>query len=96
MENPFGQLEEKVRRTAELVKRLRRENKALEDELGQSRGRLQEAEKSLSALEQQTGAKGASGREREANEQELQALRQEREEVRRRISALVEILDALE
>ena len=82
------------RKTAELVKRLRAENKALEDELGRARGRVQEAEQKLQALERQAGTASAKGRERE--EQELRALRQEREEVRRRITALVEILDGLE
>ena len=96
MENPFALLEEKVRKTAELVKRLRRENKTLEDDLGRARGRLQEAEKRLAALEQQAGAASARGRERDTAEQELRTLRQEREEVRRRITALVEVLDALE
>jgi predicted RNase H-like nuclease (RuvC/YqgF family) len=96
MENPFALLEDKVRKTAELVKRLRRENKTLGDELERARGRVQEAEQKASALERQAGAGAAKGREREAAEQELRALRQEREEVRRRIVALVEVLDGLE
>lgn len=96
MENAFGLLEEKVRKAAELVKRLRRDNKGLEDELGQARGRLQEAEKRLSTLEREAGAAPGRGREREAAEQELRTLRKEREEVRRRITALVEVLDSIE
>lgn len=96
MENAFGLLEEKVRKAAELVKRLRRENKGLEDELGHARGGLQEAEKRLSTLEKEAGAAPVRGRERDAAEQELRALRQEREEVRRRIAGLVEVLDGLE
>jgi chromosome segregation ATPase len=98
MENAFGLLEEKVRKAAELVKRLRRENKSLADELGGVRGQLQEAEKHLAALEKEARSAPAKGsREREAAaEAELRALRQEREEVRRRIAGLLEILDGLE
>jgi chromosome segregation ATPase len=97
MENAFGLLEEKVRKAAELVKRLRRENKSLEDDLGGARGQLQEAEKRLSALEKEARAAPAKGsRDREADETELRALRQERAEVRRRIAGLLEILDGLE
>jgi chromosome segregation ATPase len=97
MENAFGLLEEKVRKAAELVKRLRRENKSLEDELGGVRGQLEAAGKRLAALENEARAAPAkAGRDREAAEGELRALRQEREEVRRRIAGLLEILDGLE
>jgi predicted RNase H-like nuclease (RuvC/YqgF family) len=96
MENAFGLLEEKVRKAAELVTRLRRDNKSLEDELGQARGRLQEAERRVSALEGQAAGAASKGRERDAAEAELKGLRREREEVRRRIAGLLEILDGLE
>lgn len=96
MENAFGLLEEKVRKAADLVKRLRRDNKTLEEELGQARGRLQEAERRTQALEGEAAGAASKSREREGAEQELRALRREREEVRRRIAGLLEILDGLE
>lgn len=95
MQDGFGLLEDKVRRAADLVKKLRRENKALQDDLTKSKWRLQEAEKRLDALEKEArpgvdeGAAAALG-------EELEALKQEREDVRRRIAKLVEVLDALD
>ena len=41
MENSFELLEDKVRKAVELVKRLRKENKELQDELQRARPRLQ-------------------------------------------------------
>jgi len=96
MENAFGLLEEKVRKAAELVKRLRQEKKTLEEELGQARGRAQEAERQVSTLEGEAAGAASKSRDRDAAEQELKALRREREEVRRRIAGLLEILDGLE
>jgi uncharacterized protein involved in exopolysaccharide biosynthesis len=96
MENAFGLLEEKVRKAADLVKRLRQDNKSLEEELGKARGRLQEAARRVSTLEGEAAGAATKGREREAAETELKGLRREREEVRRRIAGLLEILDGLE
>jgi uncharacterized protein involved in exopolysaccharide biosynthesis len=96
MENAFGLLEEKVRKAAELVTRLRRDNKGLEEELGKARGRLQEAERRVSTLEGEAAGAASKGRERDVADAELRSLRREREEVRRRIAGLLEILDGLE
>lgn len=97
MQDGFELLEEKVKRAAELVKRLRRENKSLEEDLGRSKARFQDAEKRLDALEKElkerAGAGAGAAKELEA---ELGVLRQERDEVRRRIAKLVEVLDGLE
>ena len=63
MENSFELLEDKVRKAVELVKRLRKENKDLQDELGQAQPRLQELEKKVEALDEHRGAGGyLSGR----------------------------------
>ena len=106
MEDGFQVLEEKVRRTAELVTRLRGENEELKRELARLAPRLQEAEQRSAALEatlaeaeareKPPGAqvKGAGGAE--ALGREVEALQGEREEVRRRIARLVEVLDGLE
>ena len=95
MEEGFELLEEKVRKAAELVKRLRKANHDLEQERERLGSRLKEAEKRLDALEKGRGS-SEEGRRREAVDEELAALRREREEIRRRIGRLVEVLDGLE
>jgi predicted RNase H-like nuclease (RuvC/YqgF family) len=96
MEDAFELLEEKVRKAAELVKSLRRENESLDHDLAKARGRLGEAEKRLADLEQQARSASGHGRELETAQRELKGLRQERTEVRERVVRLVEILDGLE
>jgi predicted nucleic acid-binding Zn-ribbon protein len=73
------------------VVHLRKENKAIEEDLGRARSRLEEAEKRLGSLE-----KRDRGPEVDGLEKDLAALRKEREEVRGRIGKLVEILEALD
>ena len=78
MDNAFDQLEDRVKKAADVVKRLRQENKALQEELA---------------------GKGASEEEtRRADElaREVKGLRGERDEIRRRIAKLVQVLDALD
>lgn len=96
MENSFDLLEEKVRKAADLVRRLRKENKALDEEVTQARGRLEAAEKSLQAIERQKGASEDQQKELEAKDQELKALRRERDEVKSRIARIVEVLETLD
>jgi predicted nucleic acid-binding Zn-ribbon protein len=96
MENNFELLEDKVRKAVELVKRLRKENRDLQDELGKTRPRLQDLEKRLEAAEKHRGAASADAGKAEALARELKDLRHEREEIRRRIAKLVEALDSLE
>lgn len=96
METGFELLEEKVRKAAELVRRLRKENKGLEDDLGKAKARLQDAEKKLLGLEKEIQARGAGAEEAETLRAEVKGLRKEREDVRGRIAKLVEILDSLE
>ena len=94
MQDGFELLEEKVRKAAELVKRLRKENKSLEEDVTKSKWRVQEAEKRLAALEQQ--AEATQSNNSEARAQEIAALKEEREEVRRRVAKLVHVLEGLE
>jgi predicted RNase H-like nuclease (RuvC/YqgF family) len=96
MENSFELLEERVRKAVELVKRLRKENRDLQDEVAKARPRLQELEKKIEAADRHRGAASAEAGKAEALAREVKDLRHEREEIRRRIAKLVEALDALE
>ena len=96
MENSFDLLEDKVRRTVDLVKRLRKENKGLEEDLAKARSRLDQAEKGLQSLERERGAQSAQTGQLEALGKEIKLLRQEREDVRTRVAKLVEALDGLD
>jgi predicted RNase H-like nuclease (RuvC/YqgF family) len=96
MENSFDRLEEKVRKAAELVKRLRKENGSLEEALDGVKVGLQEAEKRLAALEKERSASAGQGKELEGLEREVKALRQQRDEVRHRIEKLVDVLERLD
>jgi len=96
MENAFDQLEDRVKKAAEVVKRLRHENRTLQDEVGRIRPRLQEVEKTVQAMEKGKGASAEETRRMDALGQEVKDLRAEREEIRRRIAKLVQVLDALD
>lgn len=96
MENSFDLLEQKVRKAAELVRRLRKENASLEESLATARGRVQETEKRLSALEKERTHASKDSRDREGLENEVKTLRKQRDEVRQRIAGLVEVLDSLD
>jgi hypothetical protein len=94
METGFDQLEEKVRKAADVVRRLRTENKSLQEELGRAKARVQDAEKA--AGEKPKGPSPEDARRLESMGKEIEGLRAEREEVRRRIGKLVQVLDALD
>ena len=96
MEDGFELLDQRVRKAAELVKRLRKENKSLEDDLATARGRLKEAEKNFDGLQKELQSSSGRGAEVDALKSDLEALRQEREEVRRRIAKLATVLEELE
>jgi chromosome segregation ATPase len=95
MDNAFDQLEDKVRKAADALRRLRQENRSLQDEVSRLRPRISEMEKSLQGLQ----AKGPSSEDTEraaALSREIEGLRAERDEIRRRIAKLVQVLDALD
>ena len=97
MEEGFELLEEKVRKAADLVKRLRKANHDLEEERSRLGARVKEAEKRLDTLDKQRGSSSSEdGHRREALAEEVATLRHEREEIRRRLAKLVEVLDGLE
>jgi len=96
MENSFELLEDKVRKAVDLVKRLKKENKDLHDQVAKAGPRLQELEKKLEAAEKHRGAVSADAGKAEALAREVKELRHEREEIKRRIAKMVEALDTLE
>lgn len=95
-QNAFDVLEERVRKAADTVKRLRGENEELEKERAKLRAALQEMEKRVSTLEKQGKHAAAESGKLESLTKEVEELRGERQEIRRRIAKLVEVLEALE
>lgn len=99
MDDSFEVLEEKVRRAAELVRTLRQKNDALAEELEQTRSRLGEAEEQLGELQKHVESGGSGdgdGEELERVSAELNELLEERDEIKKRIARLVEVLEALD
>jgi len=96
MENAFDQLEDRVKRAAEVVRRLRHENKTLQDELARIRPRLLEVEKTVEGMEKDKGPSPEETRRLDTLGKEVKDLLAEREEIRRRIAKLVQVLDALD
>jgi predicted RNase H-like nuclease (RuvC/YqgF family) len=96
MENGFEQLEGKVKKAADLVKRLRQQNQDLEQELSRVRPRLDDAEKSLASLQRDKGASAEQAKKLDALSKQVDLLQGEREEIKKRISRLVDVLDGLE
>lgn len=96
VENGFDLLEQKVKKAAETVRRLRQENKDLEEQAHKARTRLQDAEKRLHALEKDREHSGEQAKEVEALQKELKGLRGERDEIRNRVGRLVELLESLD
>ena len=93
MDDGFELLEEKVRKAAETVKRLREENGALERERKDLRHRLEEAGKGAPA---KSAASPADARRLDALAQEVKKLQEEREEIKKHIADLLDVLDGLE
>ena len=96
MENGFEQLEAKVKKAAELVRKLRQQNQDLERELSRMRPRLDDAERSLASLQKDKGASAEQAKKLDALTKQLDQLQGEREEIKLRIGKLVEVLDGLE
>jgi predicted RNase H-like nuclease (RuvC/YqgF family) len=96
MQDSFELLEGRIRKAADLVKRLRIENARLGEDLEKTRKKAGEAEKRLNAAGQREGADPQMSKRVEELDQEVAVLRHEREEIRRRIEKLVTVLDELE
>ena len=92
----FELLEQKVRKAAELVKRLQGDNKALTTQLAEAQSRLKQAARDLEAAEKHREPSAEEAKKLEALHRELQDLRGEREEIKTRVARLVEVLDTLD
>lgn len=95
-DNAFDVLEDKVRKAAELVQRLRAENGDLERQAAEARAKLEEAEHKLQTLAREQAGAVEAGRELDTARREVQTLRHEREQVRTRIARMVELLEGLD
>ena len=96
MDTGFEQLEQRVRRAAELVKTLRARNRGLEAATAEANLRLDAAEKRLALLEAEKRGTGVDPERVDALSREVKVMRQEREEIRKRIARILEVLDELE
>ena len=96
MEKGFELLEQKVRKAAELVKRLQGENKALLTQLAEAQSRLKQAARDLEAADTRREPSAEEAKKLDALHRELQDLRGEREEIKKRVARLVEVLDTLD
>ena len=93
MDDGFELLEEKVRKAAETVRRLREEKQAVERERNQLQHRLEEAQK---AGVGKGGASAADARRLESLSHELKQMQQERDQIKKRIASLLDVLKGLE
>ena len=96
MEDSFALLEDKVTKAADLVRRLRKENRALGEDVARAKAGMQEAEKKITALQREKATSAEQGQDTEGLRRELDALQRERTEVRSRIGRLVELLEGLD
>jgi len=96
MEDSFALLEEKVGKAADLVKRLRKENRTLESELTKVKTAALEADKKIQVLQKEKAAAAEQNEDVAGLRKELDALKAERSEVRTRIGKLVELLEGLD
>lgn len=93
MDDGFELLEEKVRKAAETVRRLREEKLAVERERNQLQHRLEESQKAGAG---KGGVSPADMRRIESLAQELKQMQQERDQIKKRIASLLEVLKGLE
>jgi predicted RNase H-like nuclease (RuvC/YqgF family) len=96
MQDSFDILEEKVKKAAELVKKLRKDNKHLDDQLKDSKAKVLEAEKKLAALEAQMGDAGGQAEKIDGLTAEIEILKGEQEQVRSRVAKIVTLLESLD
>jgi FtsZ-binding cell division protein ZapB len=82
-------LEERVQRASDLIRGLRRENSELTARLKDSMDRLEQAKESLAKLEEE-------GRRGDDMARQLKLLQDERQEIRGRVSRMLETFSAME
>jgi predicted RNase H-like nuclease (RuvC/YqgF family) len=96
MQDSFDILEEKVKKAAELVRQLRRDNQSLDDELKDGKAKLAEAEKKVAALEDQVGDTVSRGAKLARLTAEIDTMRSEQDEVRTRVAKILTLLESLD
>jgi predicted RNase H-like nuclease (RuvC/YqgF family) len=96
MDDGFALLEEKVRKAADLVTRLRKENKLLGEVADKAKVALQESEKKVGSLQKDRAASSEQSQVAAALKKEVEQLNRERAEVKNRIGKLVELLEGLD
>jgi chromosome segregation ATPase len=97
VDNAFDLLEERVRRAADALRALRAENADLKKQLSRAQGALQQAERALDAAASRKEERDPEDQARiEALSTEVAALKKDREEVRKRMARLVEVLEGLD
>ena len=96
MDKGFDLLEQKVRKAADLVKRLSAENKSLGAQLGDAQARLKQAGRDLEVAQHKRDLSPEDARKIEGLTREVEDLRGEREEIKKRVARLVEVLDTLD
>lgn len=94
MDENFRLLEDRIRRAAARLRELQAESDGLRAELSTARARAEEAERRLRGGG--AGDGGGAAAKVETVSRELQGLLREREEIRSRISRVLELLEAFE
>ena len=94
--NAFDVLEDKVRKATDLVKRLRKENEGLQGELDDMRLRVAKAEKQVADADRQKKAGAEDAHRADELAAEVASMRKDRDEIRKRIAKLVDLLGQLE
>jgi len=92
----FDLLEQKIKKTAELVRRLQSENKTLAGQLAEAQTKLRQAVREGQEAAASRGPSPEEARKTEALARELDQLRGERQEMKARLARLVEALSALD
>jgi hypothetical protein len=95
VEESFRLLEDKIHKAAKRLKALHSESESLRAEALKERARAEKAEKELAAAASRGEVGEEEARKREALAREVADLRAEREEVRRRLARLLELLEGL-
>jgi predicted RNase H-like nuclease (RuvC/YqgF family) len=94
--NPFDVLEDRIRKATEVVRVLRKENAELRAEVEQLKPKLARAEKQLGEADQHRKASAEEHKRVEELAAELASLKKDRDEVKKRIARLVDLLESLE
>lgn len=96
MQDSFDILEEKVKKAADLVRKLRKDNKSLDDQLKENKAKLADAEKKLAALEAQVGDVAGSAAKVDELVAEIETLKGAQDQVRTRVAKIVSLLESLD